>query len=168
MTIIGHHGVDRGMSKRTGDEVTIKRASLEDAATVSAITDAAYSKWIPLIGRKPEPMTVDYAEMIAKQPIHILSVEGKPIAVLVLKHEERQTLIWSVAVHPNYQGLGLGLRLLRLAEEEAHVRGLKSVRLYTNSLFIENVALYKRFGYEESKRESFRGSSLVHLVKKLS
>jgi GNAT superfamily N-acetyltransferase len=156
------------MSKRTGDEVTIKRASLKDAATVSAITDAAYSKWIPLIGRKPEPMTVDYAEMIAKQPIHILSVEGKPIAVLVLKHEERQTLIWSVAVPPDYQGFGLGLRLLKLAEEEAHVRCLKSVRLYTNSLFTENGVLYKRFGYEESKRESFRGSSLVHLVKKLS
>jgi ribosomal protein S18 acetylase RimI-like enzyme len=150
-----------------GDGVTIRLASREDSAIVSNITDAAYSKWVPLIGRKPEPMTVNYVEMIAIHPIHILSFEGKPVAVLVLMHEDGQTLIWSVAVHPDYQGQGLGLRLLRLAEDEACDRGFKSIRLYTNSLFSENVALYRWFGYEETMREPFRGSTLVHMTKRL-
>ncbi|MCX6648089.1 MAG: GNAT family N-acetyltransferase [Candidatus Bathyarchaeota archaeon] len=157
----------RDKPARDDANVTIRPATREDAATVSAITDAAYSKWIPLIGRKPEPMTVDYSEMIATHPIHLLSVEGKPAAVLVLKHEEGQTLIWSVAVHPDYQGRGLGLRLLRHAEDEARTRGYGSIRLYTNSLFAENIALYKWFGYEETRREPFRGSTLVHMAKKL-
>ena len=165
MTIIGHLGLDRAMSR--GDGVTIRRAVQEDAAIVSVITDAAYSKWIPLIGRKPEPMTINYIEMIASHPIHILSFEGKPVAVLVLKHEDGQTLIWSVAVHPDYQGRGFGLRLLRLAEDKACDRGSKSIRLYTNSLFSENVALYRWFGYEETRREPFRGSTLVHMAKRL-
>ena len=147
--------------------ITIRSATRKDAAIVSAITDAAYSKWIPVIGRKPEPMTVDYAEMITTHPTHILAVEGKLAAVLVLKHQEGQTLIWSVAVHPDYQGRGLGLRLLRLAEDEARARGFKSIRLYTNSLFAENVALYRWFGYDETKREPFMGSTLVHMTKKL-
>ena len=147
--------------------ITIRPATRGDAGAVSAITDAAYSKWIPLIGRKPEPMTVDYTEMIEAYPIHILSVEGNPAAVLVLKHEEGQILIWSVAVHPDYQRRGLGLRLLRLAEEEARAQGFKSIRLYTNSLFAENVALYKWYGYEETRREPFRGSTLVHMAKRL-
>lgn len=165
MMIIGHLWLDRVM--QGGDGVTVMLAVREDAAIVSAITDAAYSKWVPLIGRRPEPMTVDYAEMIASHPVYILSVEGKPAAVLVLKHEEGQTLIWSVAVHPDYQGRGFGLRLLRLAEEEARDRGFKSIRLYTNALFEENVALYRWFGYEETRREPFRGSTLIHMAKRL-
>lgn len=155
------------MPRKTGDSVAIKLALREDAAVVSAITDAAYAKWIPLIGRKPEPMTVDYSEMIAEYPIHILYVDGRPAAVLILKHEEGQTLIWSVAVHPDYQGRGLGLRLLRFAEDEARARCFKNIRLYTNSLFAENVALYRWFGYEETRREPFRGSTLVHMAKRI-
>jgi ribosomal protein S18 acetylase RimI-like enzyme len=151
-----------------GDGVTIRLANREDSAIVSAITNAAYSKWISLIRRKPEPMTVNYVELITLHPIHILSFEGKPAAVLVLKHEDGQTLIWSVAVHPDYQGLGFGLRLLRLAEDEARNRGFTSIRLYTNSLFEENIALYRWFGYEETKREPFRGSTLVHMAKRLA
>ncbi len=147
--------------------VAVRKATAADAPTVSAITEAAYSKWIPLIGRKPEPMTVDYAEMIAEYPVFILKDYGKPAAILVLKHEADQTLIWSVAVHPDYQKRGLALRLLSLAESEARAKGFSKVRLYTNSLFEENVALYRWFGYEETMREPFQGSTLVHMAKRL-
>jgi len=147
--------------------IEVRRATPADAAAVSAVTDAAYSKWIPLIGRKPEPMTVDYAEMIAEHPVFLLTISGKPAAVLVLKHEADQTLIWSVAVDPGYQKRGFGLRLLRLAEQEARARGFDKIRLYTNSLFEENVALYRRFGYMETGLEPFRGSTLVHMAKRL-
>jgi ribosomal protein S18 acetylase RimI-like enzyme len=148
-------------------QVTIKLASREDAAMVSAITDAAYSKYLPRLGRKPEPMTVDYREIISKHPIHILMIRDQPVGVLVLKNEEDQILIWSVAVHPEYQRRGLGLRLLELAEQEARVQGYKSIRLYTNSLFEENISLYKWLGYEETRREPFLGSTLVHMTKNL-
>ena len=148
--------------------ITVRLASRGDADTVAAITDAAYSKYIPRIGRKPEPMTVDYGNMISENPVHILMVGDRPAGVLVLKHEEDQTLIWSVAVHPDHQGRGLGLRLLRLAEQEARVRGYRKIRLYTNSLFTENIALYRWFGYEETMREPFRDSTLVHMAKKLA
>jgi GNAT superfamily N-acetyltransferase len=153
-----------------GDDalVNIKLASKEDATTVSAITDAAYSKYIPLLGRKPEPMTVDYSEMIAKRPVHILMVGDQPAGVLVLEHENAQTLIWSVAIHPDFQGRGLGLSLLRLAENEARERGYRKIRLYTNSLFTENITLYRWFGYEETGREPFLGSILVHMSKQLA
>ncbi len=150
------------------EDIAVRRAAAVDAPTVSAITDAAYSKWIPLIRRKPEPMTVDYAEMIAEHPVFLLTVSGKPAAVLVIKHETDQTLIWSVAVHPDYQKRGLGLRLLRLAESEARAHGFRKIRLYTNALFEENIALYRWFGYEETRREPFRGSTLVHMEKRLA
>jgi ribosomal protein S18 acetylase RimI-like enzyme len=164
--VIGHGAVEFCMPK-TAKGVEVRRATPADAPTVSAITDAAYSKWIHLIGRKPEPMTVDYAEMIASHSVFMLTLNGEPAAVLVLKNEEDQTLIWSVAVHPSYQKRGLGLHLLRHAEAEARARGTTKIRLYTNSLFDENIALYRWFGYEETGREPFRGSTLVHMAKNL-
>jgi ribosomal protein S18 acetylase RimI-like enzyme len=147
--------------------VTIKLASTEDAATVSAITDAAYSKYIQRLNRKPEPMTVDYKDMISNNSVYLLRIGHHPVGVLVLKYEQNQTLVWSVAVRPEYQRRGLGLRLLNYAEQEARDRGYKSIRLYTNSLFVENIALYKWFGYEETGLEPFLGSTLVHMAKKL-
>ncbi len=99
------------MRSKVDTHITVMMASQGDANVVAVITDAAYSKYITRIGRKPEPMTVDYGDMISEYPVHILMVDDRPAGVLVLKHEADQTLIWSVAVHPEYQGRGLGLRL---------------------------------------------------------
>ena len=147
--------------------VIIRLASREDTATVSAITDAAYSKYIQRLGRKPEPMTGNYVDLISKHSVYLLLIGDQPVGVLVLKYEPDQTLIWSVAIHPEHQREGLGLHLLEHAEHEALAHGNKSIRLYTNSLFVENIALYKRLGYEESRREPFLGSTVVHMTKTL-
>ena len=92
----------REKPSHAGDDalVNIKLASKEDAATVSAITDAAYSKYIPLLGRKPEPMTVDYGEMIAKHPVHfnVTSPTGDASGQDVWK-EKRVTDILGVSMH---------------------------------------------------------------------
>ena len=168
MKIIGDAVVSNCMHSKVDTHITVVMASRGDANVVAVITDAAYSKYITRIGRKPEPMTVDYGDMISEYPVHILMVNDRPAGVLVLKHEADQTLIWSVAVHPEYQGRGLGLRLLRLAEQEARTRGYRKIRLYTNALFTENIALYKWFGYEETIHEPFRGSTLVHMTKLLA
>ena len=156
------------MHSKVDTHIKVILASRGDADVVAAITDAAYSKYVTRIGRKPEPMTVDYGDMISEYPVYILTVGDQPMGVLVLKHEAEQTLIWSVAVHPDFQGRGLGLRLLRLAEQEARKCGYGKVRLYTNALFTENIDLYKWLGYEETMREPFRGSTLVHMTKKLA
>jgi ribosomal protein S18 acetylase RimI-like enzyme len=112
-------------------------------------------------------MTVDYTEMILMHSVQILMVEDKPAGVLVLMHETDQTLIWSVAVCPDYQGQGYGLLLLGLAEKEARAHGFRRIRLYTNSLFWENIAMYRWLGYKEIRIEPFRGSTLVHMTKSL-
>jgi GNAT superfamily N-acetyltransferase len=151
----------------TKDVISIRRATVNDVQIVSAITDTAYSKWVPIIGRKPEPMTVDYGEVIESCQVFLLAFGGSPVGVLVMKDEDCESLIWSVAVHPDFQGKGLGLRLLRFAEGEARARCIRELILYTNSLFVENLALYRWFGYVETRREPFRGSTIVYMSKKL-
>ena len=76
-------------------------------------------------------------------------------------------LIYSVAVRPEHQRRGLGHQLLAWAEREASRTRLGRIRLYTNALMVDNVSLYLSLGYEETGRESYMGSTLVHMAKQL-
>ncbi len=146
----------------------IRKASLDDAEAISALTDAAYSKYIPLIGRKPQPMLADYSRMAVENSIWLLLVEDQLVGVLVLVHEPENLLIYSVAINPEYQKQGLGRRLLAWAEQQAVQDGYSSIRLYTNERFVDNILLYKHLGYHETSREPYLNSILVHMAKQLS
>jgi GNAT superfamily N-acetyltransferase len=150
----------------TEEKIQIHKASIEDAGAIAALTDAAYTKYIPLIGRKPQPMTADYARMVVENPIWLLTVEDQLAGILVLVHEPETMLLYSVAIQPEYQKQGLGRRLLAWAEQEALEAGYHSIRLYTNELFVDNIRLYKKLGYQETGREPYLGSTLVHMAKK--
>ena len=125
-------------------QVQIRRASLDDVEVISALTDAAYAKYISLIGRKPQPMTADYAKMVSENSVWLLTVEDQPAGVLVLIYEPENVLIYSVAIRPECQQQGLGRRLLAWAERQAIHDGYRSIRLYTNERFVENIRLYER------------------------
>jgi len=145
----------------------INKATLDDVDAISSLTDAAYSKWIPVISRKPQPMTADYSKMVVENSIWLLYVEEQLAGVLVLVDESTTVLIYSIAVHPAYQKKGLGRRLLDWAEHQAREKGYTSIRLYTNEQFNENIRLYHHAGYEETGREPFLNSNIIHLAKKL-
>ena len=145
----------------------LRPAVAGDAEAVTAITTAAYSKYIARMGRKPRPMTVDYGEIIAEHAVWLLCEVERPVGVLVLMAEPEAMLIYSVAVDPDYQKRGLGRRLLALAEEQARAAGYQRIRLYTNEHMVENIALYQRLGYAETGREPVAGTVLVHMAKSL-
>ena len=50
-------------------------------------------------------------------------------------------LLYNIAVSPQAQGRGVGKRLIAFTEAEARRRGYGLLRLYTNELMIENVAM---------------------------
>ncbi len=147
--------------------LSLRKAAPDDAPAVAALTDLAYAKYIPRIGRKPQPMTADYRQMAAEHPIWLLFLDGQLAGLLALEVEPETLLIYRVAVRPDLQGQGLGHRLLRLAEDEARQAGLDKIRLYTNEHFLENIALYLRAGYIEVRREPYLGTHLVHMEKRL-
>jgi hypothetical protein len=45
--------------------------------------------------------------------------------------------------------------------------GYRSLRLYTNERFEDNIRLYRRLGYQETRREPLLGSTVVHMTKAL-
>jgi len=146
----------------------IRRASPDDAETIAALTNAAYAKYIPRLGRRPQPMTADYRQMAAEHRVWLLCWDDQPVGVLVLMLEPEAVLIYSIAVSPQHQKRGLGGHLLAWAEQQARQEGYPLIRLYTNERMEENIAWYRRLGYQETKRELYLGSTLVHMAKRLS
>ena len=146
---------------------TLRRAVDSDVAAIAALTDRAYEKYVPRMGRKPQPMLTDYHEFIAHHIIWLLEVQQGIIGVLAIEFEPETLLIYSVAIDPAQQRRGWGRLLLAHAEAEAKTAGYASIRLYTNALMEENIALYTKLGYQETVREPFGNAVRVHMTKHL-
>jgi ribosomal protein S18 acetylase RimI-like enzyme len=148
--------------------LVFRRATAADAPAVRALTRQAYGKWVPIIGREPKPMTADYDAAIRDHRIDCLCDGGRIVALIETVAEPASLLIENVAVSPDFQGRGLGRRLIAHAESLAADMGYPTTRLYTNAAFVENVALYQSLGYAMTREEPFLGGRVVHMSKRLS
>ena len=50
---------------------------------------------------------------------------------------------------------------------EARRRGLDELGLLTNERYVDNIAMYGRYGYRETDRVPYRGTDLVYFRKRL-
>ena len=76
-------------------------------------------------------------------------------------------LLDNIAVRPDRQGEGLGLRLIGFAEGETRRLGHAELRLYTHVIMTENIALYARVGFVETGRGREAGYDRVFMTKRL-
>jgi ribosomal protein S18 acetylase RimI-like enzyme len=150
------------------ESTVFRLATPADLDVVTAITDAAYAHYVPRLGRKPQPMTTDYAPMIAAGQVWLLDLAAQPVGLIILIDKDDHLLIYSVALRPEYQGRGLGRKLLAYAEQQTRAADYNLVRLYTNSLMTENIARYIHVGYGETGRDPLNeSSSIVYMEKHL-
>ncbi|WP_458093995.1 GNAT family N-acetyltransferase [Roseomonas sp. WA12] len=145
-----------------------RTATPADAEAIWDLTRAAYAKWVPVIGREPKPMAADYDMAVRNHRIDLLSDDGVLAALIEMIPEADHLLIENIAVAPAHQGRGLGRQLMAHAEEVAASMGLSLLRLYTNTLFAENIRLYTRLGYAVDREEPFRGGTVVHMSKRVA
>ena len=145
--------------------MTLRRAEAGDAAAVRQLTREAYAKWVPLIGREPKPMQADYGEAIREHRIDLIDRDGQLAALIETIAEPDHLLIENVAVSPAFQKRGLGRQLMAHAEQLAASLGYRTIRLYTNKLFAENVALYLKLGYHVDREEVVPAGTVVHMSK---
>jgi GNAT superfamily N-acetyltransferase len=145
----------------------LRRATSADAAAIRAVTRAAYARWVPLIGREPLPMRVDYEAAVLEHRFDLFQRGPAILALIETALREDHLWIENVAVHPDHQGHGLGRRLLAHAETLAQEAGRAELRLLTNAAFASNVSLYERSGYAVTAREAFMGGVTVFMAKRL-
>jgi GNAT superfamily N-acetyltransferase len=144
------------------------RATSADVSTIREITRAAYTRWIPVIGREPKPVTANYEQAVVGHIIDLCEAGGRTIALIELIHAPSHLLIENVAVLPDRHGHGVGGLLLERADEVARSLSLSELRLYTNAMFSTNIAFYAHRGFKEFLRESHPGGGeVVHMTKSI-
>ena len=145
----------------------IRAATSEDVSAIASLIDASYRVYVPALGRDPQPMTDDYADLVASGEVSVLIEQQDIAGVLVLQDQKDALLVRTVGIAPAYQGRGLGRRLMAYAEERAAACKKKALRLYTNEVMTGNVDLYRWLGYSETHRTGPDKRQVVHMTKVL-
>jgi ribosomal protein S18 acetylase RimI-like enzyme len=146
---------------------SIRKAQPADAASIKSCVEAAYRHYIARMGKPPGPMLDDYSEVVRKHQAFVAELDGQVVGVLVLILQDDRILLDNVAVPPEYQGQGLGRKLVEFAESEARNQGFSHLDLYTHECMTENIEMYKRLGYVKTARRTVRGYQRVYMRKSL-
>ena len=131
---------------------TIRKAEPGDSLGLADCFKAAYASYARRIDDLPA-MPDDFSEDIANYQVWVAEADSRIAGGLVLIPSEGFMLLANVAVHPDCRGAGLGRELVALAEAEAVRQGYGEMRLATHVDMPENVALYRRLGWDESGRQ---------------
>lgn len=143
------------------------RATSEDCGALRALQHAAYEENARLLGATPIPLQADYAEILRDMEVWLAGPREKPDGALILAFRDGDMLIWSVSTGPRARGAGVGRDLLALAERRAREESRKAIRLYTASVYANNIAWYARHGFAEESREALSDRTIVNMIKKL-
>jgi len=147
---------------------TIRPARPADLPDIERIVHDAYAHYVERMGQRPGPMDDDYPARIAEQAVWVIERDGQIAGLLVLLPEPDHLLLDNVAVAQSHQGQGIGRLLVAFAETEAERRGYNEIRLYTHVTMVENQALYRRLGFEETHRGAQAGFLRVFMRKRLA
>lgn len=145
--------------------VEIRIAEPHEAGSIAAIVMAAYAKWVPVIGREPMPMRVDYDKAVLEHRFDLAVENGAILGLIETVSHPDHLWIDNVAVAPAAQGRGIGRMLLAFTEERARAAGHPELRLVTNGAFESNVALYTRLDFEVDRIEDFLNGKAVYMRK---
>lgn len=149
-------------------QTIIRLAMSADVCMIQEIVEDAYAPYVARIGRKPAPMTDDYAECVRVQNVWVLETSNGIAGLIVLRKKADHLLVSNVAVGRAYQGLGFGKALLEFANAFAARNGRRELRLYTNELMHENLVMYSRLGWEEYERAEQNGFRRVLMRKQIA
>lgn len=146
----------------------IRQAITDDEPAIRECAEQAYSRYVPLIGRKPAPMLADFASQIAGGEVYVATDDQDNfLGFIVFYAEDQHMLLENIAVLPQAAGRGVGKALVNFCEAAAQRRGLNGVHLYTNEKMTENLSIYPKLGYAEVDRRSEDGFNRVYFEKTL-
>jgi len=130
---------------------TLRRAESQDAPALAHCVDLAYRPNLSLLRRSDYLTEGNYAQIIDLYHVWVAVDQGQIIGGLVLMPKEDHMLLANIAVHPEYQGKGVGKALLERADAEAVDQSYQEIRLNTNKDMVKNIDMYRRSGWTEMK-----------------
>jgi ribosomal protein S18 acetylase RimI-like enzyme len=148
--------------------VRLALAQPSDRSAVVACVNAAYSRYLARMDVPPAPMLADYGALIDRGSVHVATIGGEIVGLVVMWAEPDYFYLDNIAVDPARRGTGVGSFLLDQVEVAARAAGRHEIRLYTHEKMTENLDYYPRHGYEETHRAVDEGRSRVYFSKLLS
>ncbi|WP_053376638.1 GNAT family N-acetyltransferase [Paenibacillus sp. FJAT-27812] len=147
--------------------MNIRIAEQHHRQAIVECVNAAYNQYIDRIGKRPAPMLADYIELVSNNFVYIVTDRDELIGLIVLIPKDNYLLIENIAVHPTFQGQGIGRKLIEFAMSFAKEALFQEVRLYTNEVMTENLAYYPKLGFIELERRTEDGYRRVYMSKPL-
>ena len=155
-------------------EIIVRQALTSDAAALRAILYATYeSTWLP-------NLTPAAAQVYFKEDRPAAYVAARGLRFLVAEHDKELLafvdwegdFINALHVRPSYARMGLGNRLMAVAETQILHAGFVAARLETDTFNTKSQAFYAARGYHEEDRypdeEWNSGLTTILLVKPLN
>lgn len=149
-------------------EIEIRAADETDVERARDIVQAAYRFYIARMGKPPGPMLDDYERRQRDAQLYLAAIGAETVGIAVLIRAPDHLELNNVAVHPRWQGRGIGRALIGFAEETARTQGVPELRLYTHVTMTENIARYTRIGFFETDRRTEEGYERVYMRKPIA
>ncbi len=146
------------------DSVILRPAGLGDVTAITNLAREAFAIYTERIGKPPEPMVVNYAEIINRGGV-MVAVLGTEIAGYVEMYvRDDHVFIDKVAISPGFQKQGIAHVIYGLIAITARAYGLSRLRLYTNAAMRENIELYEQAaGFTITARRVEHGFERVYM-----
>jgi N-acetylglutamate synthase-like GNAT family acetyltransferase len=124
----------------------IRRAVVGDAVELKNCMTLAYAPYQHRMeDKRLPPMDLDYSSEIRNFPTWVLEQDGSIVGGLTMNFASAHASIANIAIHPEFQGQGLGSGLMNFAETKARELNFTELRLVTHVLLTENVSLLYPF-----------------------
>ncbi len=130
--------------------ISVRIAKPSDAAAIAALVNHAYTVEADFVeGERTNAHEI--AELMDEGMFVVLSddVAGALAASVYVEAKEQRAYLGMLSVDPGFQGMGLGRRLVRVAEAIGEAMGAPSIELKIVNLREELSRWYKSLGYHE-------------------
>lgn len=148
----------------------VVRLSVADAGELLTLQRAAYVPQAILHDDLSlPPLTQTFEQLITElQDAAVIAlgirIGGRLIGSVRLRIRGSTAELGRLIVAPDLQGGGIGTRLLAAAAEQTPP-GVARIELFTGERSLDNIRLYERNGYSETRRESAGNYDLVFMAR---
>ncbi len=144
----------------------VLRATVADAAEILALQKLAYLSeaelyddyTIPPLTQTIKELTADFDRKTFLKAVEDGQIVGSVNGFMT----GDRCQIGRLMVHPDFQGRGIGTRLMTAVE--AVFADARAWELFTGELSVKNIRLYERLGYRVVRKEPFPGSRFAVVI----
>ena len=151
-------------------DITIEKASIEDAEDILTLQKLAYLSEAEILNDFTIPPLHQTLNKIQSEFDHQVfmkvELENKIVGSVRCYVEEGTCYIGKLIVHPDHQNRGIGTQLLLSAENQ--YSDAKRYELFTSQKSEKNLYIYKKHGYEIFKTKAISDKVTLVFLEKIN